>query len=91
MIKSKLILVSFGLLWTASPKTFNILSIDGALYKAPMSAGLISFMEQKAYDIAVRDSCIESREIHRISMTELFDMISGSETGAIIATSLVIP
>ena len=56
-----------------------------------MQAGLVSFLEQKAYDVAVRDECIEPRDIDRISMTELFDMISGSETGAIIATSLVIP
>lgn len=31
------------------------------------------------------------RESERISMTELFDMISGSETGAIIATTLNLP
>lgn len=48
-------------------------------------------MEQYAYNVARRDLCIPERESKRIAMPELFDMISGSETGAIIATSLVLP
>jgi hypothetical protein len=68
------------------------LSLDGALYKAPMTAGLVQFIEKRAYNSAIRDNCLaEERDIKKIAMTELFDMISGSETGAIIAASLVIP
>ena len=57
-------------------------------------------MERRAYDVAVRDDCkiddddgniLQDRKFKRIAMTELFDMISGSETGAIIASALVIP
>ena len=48
-------------------------------------------MEKKAYLTARKDFCIEQRKDKRIAMYELFDMISGSETGAIIAATLVSP
>ena len=49
-------------------------------------------MEQKAYQTAIRDQCqeIQKRESEKIAMPELFDMIAGSETGAIIASSLML-
>ena len=72
-------------------KMYNILSIDSASYKGRMTASFIDYMEKKSYFIAVRDKCIKERAQKRISMYELFDMISGSETGAIIASTLVIP
>jgi len=55
-----------------------------------MSAQFIQLMEKKAYYIAKDKYCIERPE-EKIAMPELFDMIAGSETGAIIASSLVIP
>lgn len=70
---------------------FNILSLDSAKYKGYMTAKFVSYMEQYSYNVAKRDLCIETRDSGRISMTELFDMISGSETGAIIATTINIP
>lgn len=48
-------------------------------------------MEQRAYQVALREGKISERESERVSMTELFDMVAGSETGAIIATNLVLP
>lgn len=56
-----------------------------------MTASFVDYMEQNAYDSAVRDYCLPSREKGRVSVTELFDSIAGSETGAIIASALVIP
>ena len=76
---------------TTSAKRYNILSLDGAKYKGYMTARYISLMELKAYQIAVRDLCIPERTTKRIAMHELFDFIAGSETGAIIASTLVIP
>ena len=72
-------------------KMYNILSLDSASYKAKLTASFVDYMEKKAYFVAVRDKCIPERDSRRISMYELFDMISGSETGAIIASTLVIP
>jgi hypothetical protein len=48
-------------------------------------------MEKKSYLIARRLYCIDQRDSKRIAMYELFNMIAGSETGAIIAATLVIP
>lgn len=70
---------------------YNILSLDSAKYKGYMTAQFVSYMEQFAYNVARRDFCIDERNSERISMTELFDMISGSETGAIIATIINLP
>jgi patatin-like phospholipase/acyl hydrolase len=41
--------------------------------------------------VARREYCIPQRDSERIAMTELFDLIAGSETGAIIASTLVLP
>ena len=77
---------------------YNILSIDSALYKATMSAKFVDYMERKAFSIATMNKCyasdqkaISSRQSKKVSMTELFDMVAGSETGAILATTLVLP
>ena len=75
----------------ASTKRYNILSLDSAMYSGFMTASFVDYMEQNAYDSAYRAYCIPERESQRVSMPELFDAISGSETGAIIASALVIP
>jgi patatin-like phospholipase/acyl hydrolase len=56
-----------------------------------MTSEFISFLELLAYYSARDNYCIPERESGRIAMPELFDLISGSETGAIIASSLNIP
>ena len=65
--------------------------MDGAKYKGYMTAEFVSFMEQYAYTVALRDYCIAPRESRRIAMPELFELIAGSETGAIIATMINLP
>ena len=76
---------------TVSSTRYSILSLDSAKYKGYMTASFVDYMERYAYEAAVRDYCLPPRESERLAMPELFDMIAGSETGAIIATSLVIP
>ena len=56
-----------------------------------MTAEFIDFLELIAYYSARDNYCIPERDSSRIAMPELFDMISGSESGAIIASSLMIP
>ena len=56
-----------------------------------MTSEFVSFLELIAYYSARDNYCIPERESGRIAMPELFDLISGSESGAIIASSLVIP
>lgn len=56
-----------------------------------MTAEFIDFLELIAYYSARDNYCIPKRDSGRIAMPELFDMISGSESGAIIASSLMIP
>jgi len=56
-----------------------------------MTAEFVSYMEQYAYTVAKRELCINDRASMRIAMPEMFDLIAGSETGAIIATTLVLP
>ena len=48
-------------------------------------------MERTAYYEARAKYCIPERESMRIAMPELFDMISGSESGALIAGALIVP
>ena len=74
----------------ASTKRHNILSLDSAMYSGFMTASFVDYMEQNAYQQAVRSYCLPERKSGRIAMPELFDSIAGSETGAIIASSLVI-
>ena len=60
-----------------------------------MTAKFVDYMETLAYNLAQRDiPCWSDYQKDRtltdkIAMTELFDMFAGSETGAIIASSLV--
>ena len=76
--------------FAAAQERYNILSLDSAKYKGILTANMIEYMEQKAYMTAIRDECIDERESGKIAMPELFDMIAGSETGAIIGSSLLI-
>ena len=75
----------------SSAKKFNILSLDGAKYKGYMTASFVEYIERNAYSTAVRDYCLPARASEKIAMPELFDLIAGSETGAIIASTLVLP
>ena len=53
----------------------------------------LEYMEQKAFLLASEYKCINPLEYpeKKMAMTQLFDAIAGSETGAILATTLVTP
>ena len=71
---------------------YNILSLDSASYKGIMTAKFVDYIETKAADIAYTNSsvCYPDESADRVAISEMFDLIAGSETGAIIATSLSI-
>jgi len=56
-----------------------------------MTAEFVNFLELIAYYSAREQYCIPERESQRVAMPEIFDMIAGSETGAMIGATLVIP
>jgi len=64
------------------------------MYKAYMQTKFLEYIEMRSYTIAHREpiegKTLKERESKRIAIPELFDMITGSETGAIIATYLSI-
>lgn len=72
-------------------RSYNILVLEAASYMGLMTADFVSFLEKLSYYIANELYCIPKRDNERIAMPELFDMISGSETGSLIGGALVIP
>ena len=77
-------------------QAYNILSLMGGAEKAYMMSGLIDNFEKEAYQIVQLDQCkingqAVERDSQKIAMHEIFDMIAGVETGAIIASSLLVP
>ena len=76
---------------TAESKTYNILSLDSAKYAGLMTAEFIAYMERRAYYIGTNIKCAVTNTDERIPMHELFDFIAGSESGAIIASSISTP
>ena len=87
----KFLLILLNLIHLVFGKKYYILSLDSAKYSGLLTSEFVSFMEKKSYLIARRLYCIEARESKRVAMYELFDMLAGSETGAIIASTLVVP
>ena len=69
----------------------HILSLDAGYYKGYLTARFVSYMETKAYFLALEHCNIADRANEKIAMTELYDMIAGSESGGIIAAMLTIP
>jgi hypothetical protein len=76
-------------------KKYYILSLESSMYKGYMQSKFLEYIEMRSYTIAMRDSTEQSSRIKprtskKIAIPELFDMIAGSETGAILATYLSI-
>ena len=84
-----------GLCIAAAKKSdrYNVLSLEAGAYAGILTAKFVDFMEERSYVIAMTEGCIkkaDERESQRIYISELFDMVAGSETGAIIASTLAI-
>ena len=87
----KLLFIVLNIIQVVCGSKYYILSLDSGQYSGLLTSEFVSFMEKKSYLIARRLFCIEQRTSKRIAMYELFDMMAGSETGAIIAATLVVP
>ena len=48
-------------------------------------------MENYAYNYSLQQYCITPRARAKISMSELFDMVSGTSTGSLLTTAVVMP
>lgn len=67
------------------------MSLEAASYHGFLTAEYVDFLELIAYYYARDKYCLPERESGRIAMPELFDLVAGSESGAIIGSSLLIP
>lgn len=85
---------------TINAKKYNILSLDAAKYGGICTSKFVSYMEKRAYYLtreeyskpkAKRQFCYPENKDKSIPMNELFDMVAGSETGAIIAATIAQP
>ena len=70
---------------------YNILSLDSARYKGYITAAFVDHMENRAYNLSVEHCNMTARDSKKVAMHEIFDLVSGSETGAIIASTLALP
>jgi patatin-like phospholipase/acyl hydrolase len=71
--------------------TWNILSLDGGGIRGLITATVVKYMEEFAYEYATEQYCMPNRTNGRVSMAELFDMVAGTSTGSLLATALVFP
>jgi hypothetical protein len=65
--------------------------LDSAKDKGLVTSLVVEYMESRAYFLARGQYCIAERKIERIAIPELVETIAGSETGALIASNLLIP
>ena len=73
-------------------RTWNVLSLDGGGIRGLITAKVVDYMETYAYEYSREKYCIPERnETEKVSMAELFDLVSGTSTGSLLATALVIP
>jgi len=57
--------------------------------KGYITAKFVDYLEQRAYALALQCKNVNKRLDQKIAMSELFDTIAGSETGAIIGSTLL--
>ncbi len=70
---------------------FNILALDGGGIRGLITAQVVEYLENKTYEYARTTYCINEREPKKISMSELFQMVSGTSTGSLLTTAIVLP
>jgi patatin-like phospholipase/acyl hydrolase len=70
-----------------------VLSIDGGTVRGLIPAIVVSYMEDRAFEIATTKGYIRKEDYPRnkMPMCELFDMISGTASGGILAAGLTSP
>ncbi len=70
-----------------------MLSIDGGTVRGLIPAIVVSYMEDRAFEIATTKGYIRKEDYPRnkMPMCELFDMISGTASGGILVAGLTSP
>jgi hypothetical protein len=86
------------LMAVSAKEYYDILAIDSAKYNSIMTANFISYMELEAFMVSKKYQCkdkknnvIADRESKKVAMPEIFNVLAGSETGAVIASTLNVP
>ena len=67
-----------------------MLSIDAGQQQGVTHIAQIDAMEKMAYDIAREKYCIPERPLKRVSVSEFYDFIAGTQVGAIAASMLTL-
>eukprot|EP00347_Sterkiella_histriomuscorum_P015022 403358603 len=71
---------------------WNVLSFDGGGIRGLIPSTIVDYMEKYSYNYSREAYCLpERKDTLKVSMAELFDMISGTSTGSLLATALVLP
>ena len=70
---------------------YNILALDGGGIRGLITAQVVEYMENYTYEYARKHYCIDERTPEKVSMAELFDMVSGTSTGSLLSTAIVMP
>jgi len=52
---------------------------------------VLEYMEKRAYHLSNAQYCIPDRKVESIAISELVETVAGSETGAILASALLLP
>ena len=75
-----------------SSEYWNILSLDGGGIRGLITAQVVKYMEQFAYDYSTQNLCYPQDPTNeRVSLSKVFDMVAGTSTGSLLATCVVIP
>ena len=82
---------SFNVATAAEDETWNILSLDGGGIRGLITATVASYIEDYTYTYAREKYCIPERAKPKVSLSELFDMVAGTSTGSLLATTIVFP
>lgn len=75
----------------ADTSVFNILSLDGGGIRGLITAQVVEYLENETYIYAKKNYCIPERKPEKMSMAELFQMVSGTSTGSLLTTAIVLP
>ena len=80
-----------GSVSAGTTKTWNILSLDGGGIRGLITATVVDYMEGYSYRYARDAYCIPARDNEQLSLSEIFDMVAGTSTGSLLATTIVFP
>lgn len=65
--------------------------MDSAKEQGLVTSRVVEYFESRAYFLARGQYCIKARASEKIAIPEIVDVVAGSETGALIASTLLMP